>query len=111
MLSNVTRCTSNWISSKDKNGAILLDCGRVPTYPRTDENSLVPFPQIRVDCAQQCFGSDLSHCKSGLPSRTHCPNNPAEDFESEELRTSLNLLVLWPRDPILHSPSSSFNRV
>src|SRR6266571_9370773 len=93
MLSNMTGCPSNWISSKDKDGAILLDCGRVPTDTRTDKNSLVPFPQIRIDCAQQCFGWDLSCCKSSLPSRIHCPSNLAEDFQVKELRASLNLLV------------------
>src|SRR6266852_3007498 len=93
MLSNMTGRPSNWISSKNKDCAILLDCGRVATDSRTDENSLVPIPQIRVDCTQQCFGWDLSHCKSGLPSRTHCSSDPAEDFQIEELRASLNLLV------------------
>src|SRR6266568_2415569 len=93
MLSNVTRCPSNWISGKDKDGAILLDCGRVATYTRTDENSLVLFPQIRVDCAQQCFGWDLSRCKSGVSSRTHCYDDPSDDFQVDELRASLNLLV------------------
>src|SRR6266571_5511936 len=93
MLSNMTRCPSNWISSKDKDCAILLDCGRVATDSRTHKNSLVPFPQIRVDCAQQCFRRDLSRYKSVLPSRTHCSNDPAEDFQVEELRASLNLLV------------------
>jgi|SRR6267378_1116382 hypothetical protein len=96
MLSNVTGCPSNWISGKDKDGAILLDCGRVATYTRTDKNSLVLFPQIRVDCAQQGFGWDLSSYKSGLPSRTHCQDSPAEDFQIEEVRASLNLLVLGP---------------
>jgi hypothetical protein len=89
----VTGCPSNWISGKDKDGAILLDCGRVATDSRTDKNSLVPFPQISVDCAQQCFGWDLSRYKSGVSSRTHCSNDPAEDFQVEELRASLNLLV------------------
>src|SRR5438445_1544700 len=93
MLSNMTMCPSNWISSKNKDCAILFDCGRVATDSRTDENSLVPLPQIRVDCTQQCFGWDLSRYKPSLPSRTHCPNNPAEDFQVEELRASLNLLV------------------
>src|SRR6266568_1143251 len=104
MLSNMTRRPGNWIGSKNKDCAILFDCGRVATDSRTDKNSLVLFPQIRVDCAQQCFGWDFSRYKSGLLSRTHCPNNPAEDLESEELRASLNLLVLWPRDPSSHSP-------
>src|SRR3989442_14353644 len=93
MLSNMTRRPGNWISSKNKDSAILLDCGGVATDSRTDENSLVPFPQIRVDCAQQCFGWDLSCRKSGVSSRTHCSNDPAEDFQVEELRASLNLLV------------------
>src|SRR5712692_11708142 len=104
MLSNVTGCPSNWISGKDKDGAILLDCGRVATDSRTDKNSLVPFPQIRVDCTQQCLGWDLSHCKSVLPSRTHCPNDPAEDFQVEELRASLNLLVPMTAGPELAFP-------
>src|SRR5712664_2905526 len=103
MLSNMTGCPSNWISSKNKNGAILLDCGRVATDSRTDKNSLVPFPQISVDCAQQCFRWDLSCRKSGLPSRTHCSNDPAEDFQVEELRASLNLLV-----PITAGPEFAF---
>src|SRR2546421_8779708 len=112
MLSNMTGCPSNWISSKHKNGAILLDSCRVATDSRTDENSLVPFPQIRVNCTQQCFGWDLSHYKSGLPSRTHCSNDPAEDFQVEELRASLNLLVPMTAGPELaFLRPSSFNRV
>src|SRR6266705_988162 len=99
MLSNMTRRTSNWISSKNKNGAILLDCGRVATDSRTDKNSLVPFPQIRVNCTQQCLGWDLSRCKSGVSSRTHCSNDPADDFQVEELRASLNLLVPMTAGP------------
>ena len=92
----MTRRPGNWISGKDKDGAILLDCGGVATDSRTDENSLVPLPQIRVDCTQQCFGWDLSRYKSGVSSRTHCSNDPAEDFQVEELRASLNLLVPMP---------------
>src|SRR5712692_1415732 len=93
MLSNMTGRPSNWISSKDKDGAILLDCGRVATDSRTDKNSLVPFPQISVDCAQQCFRWNLSRYKSGLLSRTHCQDNPVEDFYIKDVRASLNLLV------------------
>src|SRR6267143_1435142 len=89
----MTRCTSDWISGKDKDCAILLDCSGVATDSRTHKNSLVPFSQIRVDCAQQCFGWDLSRYKSGVSSRTHCYDDPAIDFQVEELRASLNLLV------------------